>query len=154
MGVSKNRCSKCKIVKPVSAFARNRKASDGLSCWCRECMSDYKKRTGWHRKYWSAHREERRMANRRIQRTAEGKARQAVRTAVYTGKLHKPSRCQHCNKRFPKAQLEGHHPNHDRKLEVVWLCRTCHALVDCGAVALRHTGPVQGVLPIEEIGDT
>lgn len=48
------------------------------------------------------------------------RARQLVRRAVLAGYLRKePCRCGATN-------VEGHHPDYSRPLEVVWLCKPCH----------------------------
>ena len=36
-------CSKCKITKEIIEFNKNKKSRDGLSCWCKNCNSIYKK---------------------------------------------------------------------------------------------------------------
>ena len=37
------RCSKCKVVKPLSEFYKNRKNNSGVHCWCKDCKMDYQK---------------------------------------------------------------------------------------------------------------
>ena len=51
-------------------------------------------------------------------------ARAKARYAVKTGKLVKPTKCEGCELKKP---LQGHHPDHSKPLEVIWLCSTCHA---------------------------
>lgn len=53
-------------------------------------------------------------------------ARQIVQFAVWGGILVKPDRCQGCNRATPKSQLQGHHADHSRPLDVRWLCGECH----------------------------
>jgi hypothetical protein len=33
------KCTKCKVKKPLTEFSKNKQQTDGLSCWCRECVS-------------------------------------------------------------------------------------------------------------------
>lgn len=33
------RCTKCKEIKPVSEFSKNRTRKDGHHCWCKNCIS-------------------------------------------------------------------------------------------------------------------
>lgn len=35
------RCSKCKKVKPISEFYKNKKAISGLYSWCKSCCCEY-----------------------------------------------------------------------------------------------------------------
>ena len=39
----------------------------------------------------------------------------------------KPETCTICQKKVTK--IEAHHPNYDEPLNVVWLCRKCHAAI-------------------------
>lgn len=43
--VLRKRCSKCKSWKDTNSFNRNKKSSDGLNCWCRECHNASKRST-------------------------------------------------------------------------------------------------------------
>lgn len=36
------KCGKCKIVKPVSEFSKNRTRKDRLDCYCKECDEEFK----------------------------------------------------------------------------------------------------------------
>ena len=51
---------------------------------------------------------------------AQGKLRYAVKI----GKIKKPENCEVCNK---VTKLEGHHRDYKKPLEVIWVCRACHA---------------------------
>jgi hypothetical protein len=33
------KCTKCKVEKPLTEFSKNKQQTDGLSCWCRECVN-------------------------------------------------------------------------------------------------------------------
>lgn len=41
-------CSKCKKLKKIECFGRDKKTKDGFNYWCRECVNQYSKE--WHRK--------------------------------------------------------------------------------------------------------
>ncbi len=56
----------------------------------------------------------------------KARARQMLRDAILSGRLHKPNHCEDCKKRFIKSKIEGHHEDYDKPLEAIWLCRTCH----------------------------
>ena len=47
-----------------------------------------------------------------------------LRYAVKTGRIIKPSQCERC----PSTEnIQGHHEDYDYPLDVIWLCRSCHA---------------------------
>jgi hypothetical protein len=39
----KKQCGKCKKVKPVTEFYKNKSTSDGLARWCKECKKQYRR---------------------------------------------------------------------------------------------------------------
>jgi hypothetical protein len=47
------KCTKCKAIKPLSEFNKERRNKDGLHVWCRECIKAYKA------KYRAEHKDER-----------------------------------------------------------------------------------------------
>lgn len=55
------------------------------------------------------------------------RARHAVARAVKDGRLSKPAKCEYCLRR-PVEQ--AHHSDYSKRLEVMWLCGICHAVVD------------------------
>jgi hypothetical protein len=40
-------CTKCKVVKPVEAFATDRSRPDGRAMWCRECRNGQMAQRNW-----------------------------------------------------------------------------------------------------------
>ena len=54
-------------------------------------------------------------------------ARMAVTNAVKKGILQRPDCCERCDSdaRPPQA----HHPDYNKRLEVQWLCPSCHSLI-------------------------
>lgn len=51
-------------------------------------------------------------------------AHQMVHRAVERGFLIRKEYCERCNM---KCKTEGHHEDYKKPLEVIWLCRLCHA---------------------------
>ena len=51
------------------------------------------------------------------------KARDSVGNAVRSKKITKPSKCSACES---TENIEGHHADYDKPLEVIWLCSRCH----------------------------
>lgn len=60
----------------------------------------------------------------------ESRARQRARSryaqSVLRGEIVRPTLCSRCNQSH-YLSIEGHHTDYSRPLEVVWLCRPCHA---------------------------
>jgi hypothetical protein len=62
----------------------------------------------------------------------------AVKYAIKTGTLVRPSKCSHCGKRpgrnkRGRSKIEAHHHkgySGAHKLDIVWLCSKCHKLAD------------------------
>lgn len=54
-------------------------------------------------------------------------ARQRVAWAVKAGKITRPANCVRCSK--CTADLEAHHPDYSKPLDVQWLCVPCHNVV-------------------------
>jgi len=51
---------------------------------------------------------------------------QEVAQALRKGTLIKPSNCSDCGRDEYEVFIEGHHPDYDKPLDVVWLCKECH----------------------------
>lgn len=51
------------------------------------------------------------------------KARNTLNYAVRSGKISRSEVCTDCG---VKTMTHGHHPNHFKPLDVIWLCRKCH----------------------------
>ena len=80
-----------------------------------------------HRRYQST--EEGKAAMQRARQKWAGKdprrraAHVILNNAVRRGKLDKPKACTQCG---ATGRIEGHHPDYDFPLHVVWLCAPCH----------------------------
>lgn len=148
------RCFKCLKSLPLDAFYKHSAMSDGRLNKCKECTkSDARQnrldKAEYYRQYDRmrasqphrvAARKEymqteagklahaRALKKQKAVRQKEAKARYAVSNAVRDGKLERTP-CMVCG----AEKVEGHHPDYDRPLDVVWLCnkhhRAAHALV-------------------------
>lgn len=62
--------------------------------------------------------------------TRENRLKSSARSAVYyairKGTLVRPELCSRCN--LP-GKIEADHSDYTKKLDVTWLCKTCHSLV-------------------------
>lgn len=52
------------------------------------------------------------------------KARAMLHRALADNKIIKPKKCSSCGKR---KKLDAHHPDYKKPLDVLWVCRQCHA---------------------------
>jgi len=111
------RCSGCTRRKPVTAFDRCKK--QGRQRYCRECKQGYNERNRSKCVEYS----QRSQAKYPDRKKARGK----VSTELIAGRLTKPSRCERCGKR---RELQAHHADYSKPLDVEWLCSTCHREAD------------------------
>ena len=63
---------------------------------------------------------------KRLRSTVKGMqhAHNAVNRAIKTGELTRPSTCSRCP---ADKNIQAHHDDHTRPLDVMWLCPVCHA---------------------------
>lgn len=142
-------CTKCGETKPLDEFYKSKASKDGLQSYCKACNSaasrqwnaDNPDRRAAYNKRWYADNPERSAANTKqwkqdhpeeaaaflakwnADNPLKRKAQSAVRTAIRSGKLTKPTNCTECG---IEAKLDGHHPDYSKPFEVMWLCRKCH----------------------------
>ncbi len=53
-------------------------------------------------------------------------AREIVNRAIKSGKLIPLNLCDECGEYNLKKDIEAHHEDYDKPLEVIWLCKDCH----------------------------
>lgn len=135
MNVHLKTCFKCGQLKPISEFYRHKAMSDGVLGKCKDCakidvrqhrIANPEKVREYDRK--RARRPERFEA--RLERNAKyiaenpekKAAHTAVSNAVRDGRIVKMP-CAFCG---CDTNLEAHHHDYDKPLDVTWLCRPCH----------------------------
>lgn len=136
------RCPRCKDVKPLDGYHRNRKHSDGHHDTCKACRKlaaqdwSEEKREAARRAVRKSHStpefrardvEYKREYQRRPDVKAKHRARNAVKDALLSGRIVRPTACTTCNSEG--GTLDAHHPDYNRPLDVFWLCRPCHAIL-------------------------
>ena len=148
------RCNVCGEEKPIGEFPlvkRKRGIGSAPRAYCKPChavaSADYDARHRQHvlsrkRAYGAAHSDQRKekmrtwyQANRDAvllkekarHSTPKGKVRRVVIDAVRRGRIQKPNCCEICGTEPGKMHLHAHHADYSKPLEVVWLCRLCHA---------------------------
>lgn len=140
------RCPRCKTEKPDERFWRTPGQPSKLSSYCKECLLEWKRER--RRNNPDAVESERRsnrvrMARRRAEMSQLGivrkwhdsgyavsKVKQSCynryRRALNSGKLVRPANCSICGS---TRQIQGHHLDYQRPLDVLWLCVDCHKAV-------------------------
>jgi superfamily II helicase len=115
-------CRICKIEKPLSKMARDRSLATGYRTKCAACKQVVSAA------YKASHRQQVREYERARDRarigTEKEQARRALREAVRSGRVVKPSSCQDCGR--SDLLIHGHHDDYTKPFEVVWVCRWCH----------------------------
>ena len=111
-------CRDCSESKPLGQFYKHKMMADGHLNKCKSCV---KKRVNKERTdNIEKHRARDRARGYREYDPKKAKARRAVRS------LDRPDGCSHCGE---PGKVEGHHPDYDQPLAVVWLCKPCHTEV-------------------------
>lgn len=132
-------CSKCKSIKPLNEFHRDRKSLDGKQSYCKVCNKTYQKiymrtyhlteKGKQHTKKF-LHSEKGQAYSRTIYRKQRKKkiASGCVRTKIRNGLMEHPSnlKCAYCKN---MAQQYHHHRGYSRKYRyvVVPICIKCHS---------------------------
>lgn len=126
------KCCICKLEKPYTDFYKDRVTRDGYDFICKECNRlryrdrrkdgvSYKKKD---EKYYKNHRKEILLRRKiwyqknKIKVTAHFK----VQRALYKGLLIRKN-CEICGS---DKDINAHHEDYSKPLEVKWLCRTHH----------------------------
>ncbi len=133
------RCAKCKEILPLSSFYRQKRVRYRVGGYCKSCNSDWLSNYGAspkgreikrraNRSYWPQYYQENRdrLQNHKKENHQPGKARTGniVCAALKSGKLIKPDACSKCGKSW--CQIQAHHEDYNKPLEVIWLCKSCH----------------------------
>lgn len=116
-------CSKCGLTKKLMWFHRDRRSKkDGRVYKCRACSKKYK--AAWYKENLERAREyDRLRGNRKHKRDpVKVKAGQILCNAVRCGKITRGP-CAVCG---CTENIDGHHEDYSKPLEVIWLCRKHH----------------------------
>jgi hypothetical protein len=74
-------------------------------------------------KAWRENNPDKKAGYERARDKVKMSARSKLRYAVKVGKIIKPKVCQECSE---PGELQGHHEDYTKPLDVDWLCRQCH----------------------------
>lgn len=131
------KCTVCEKTRPRSEFGKHAKATDGLRSECLPCKRKREKR--WREANSGRRREQVKRSKLKNPETVKRanrayrerypertKAQGALYYAIKRGRVAKPDCCEQCNKRCKSHELDAHHHDYSKPLDVIWLCRQCH----------------------------
>jgi len=122
-GVYQNICKKCKNDKDVLRQRSNLQAKRDRSY---RTYDPIKKKAQYERLMSDPAQRQKaidRSRSYRLRNRLKAKAHEQAQYAVKMGRLVKPDACQECGQ---KSNVDGHHKDYSKPLEVIWLCRPCH----------------------------
>ena len=143
-------CKQCGTLQSLSGFYKHSQMADGHLNKCKECIKanvrryakanpekirklgrEKRRRPKYRRlaKQWIKRNSEKYKAYRDLwaaKNRHKRKAQHAVSNAIRDGRMIKPGRCQRCGKNGNSSEIQAHHPDYSKPLEVEWLCRACH----------------------------
>lgn len=108
-------CSRCRNILPIEQFYRSKGKPDGRDCYCRDCRLRIQKSPSARASLRRVSRKHRRLHPERED------ARQLVAFALRSGRM-KRKPCVRCG----SLNVQAHHPDYSKPLEVVWLCQKHH----------------------------
>ena len=118
-------CNKCKIDKPLEDFSINKQNRNGRKYRCRECLrEDYisENKIEYFREYRKNNKTKILDINKRQDRT-KARSRWKLATNIRNGSIVRPKKCPVCGS---DKDIQGHHEDYLKPLEVDWICRSCH----------------------------
>lgn len=113
-------CQKCKTTEePLHINSKNKHGN--ISYMCRTCNTERHKKyrqtkEGKEKTYKAIYKS---ISNMKYKQMARIKLNYHVRK----GYIIRPDKCSICNL---VTKVEGHHKDHLKPLEVMWVCRSCH----------------------------
>lgn len=117
-------CRKCQRTLPLSHFSkRSLNKSDGRQPYCKDCHASYMNNYNKNNRNLEAHALSQRAY---INRNPDiSRAHHTVSRAIESGILVRPEICPNCNE---ARDIEAHHKDYSKPLDVYWLCTKCHGL--------------------------
>lgn len=151
-------CSKCNVEKEDSEFWKRNNRSRGVNSECKTCCSERRKKNRVEngeilrekrKEYYYKNREklcESQIESQRgseryrkyqnayaLKKRKEGDnrylARQILFLAIKGKMITRPKNCEVCN--F-FGDIEGHHQDYNKPLDVKWVCKKCHLAIHNG----------------------
>lgn len=116
-------CTKCKRELPLSEFHADKRRKHGAGSECRDCKKKYRQENT--DKLMIAQKE-RNIRNKK-EISPKRKAWNALYYALKTGEITKSDICEICGS---TENIQGHHKDYNKPLEVTWVCQKCHVELD------------------------
>lgn len=165
---STKECRRCKRQLPTTEFSPGPRYKDGLKNYCKSCNCELAKinrdanqeraiasTRRWREDPENKARERvtatryraknpekiRAWSNEWQKRNPEKRrAHKLLYRAIKRGQATRPDCCERCGKRVGAETIEGHHPDHSKPYEVIWVCSLCHSAIakeERGDIPLR-----------------
>ena len=130
------KCFKCNIEKPLSEFYKHSQMKDGHVNKCKKCnkkdvSENYQKNIDYYRDYEKT--EKRKKSHNERQKKYDNvyrskypkkyKAHKMVGNAIRDGILIRPNKCECCESTL---NIQAHHDDYNKPLDVRWICVRCH----------------------------
>jgi len=137
LAMEEKQCTKCREVKPLAEYYKDRRRPRGLQSKCRSCANSQvslwrqknkSKVLEQERRRFRDNPQKRKLKKQRYRDKWPEKtgAQQVLRSRVYRGTIQKPSACSACGASHPKHLIQGHHEDYSKPLDVIWMCASCH----------------------------
>lgn len=149
-------CSKCGWAGPLDGFHLDKRSSDGHVADCKRCARERARKCREAKiEYWRALDRERaktperkaqdkkNLRKKRARNPLRSLAHSAVSNALRAGRLKKCP-CEVCG----LEEVDAHHDDYSKPLDVRWLCRTHHCEHHAREIAAKRLA--QEVLPFGE----
>lgn len=133
------KCKKCGVEKALEEFYEHKEMLDKHLNFCKVCVRERihehrQRNVDRIREYDRTRHQAKNLKPEQIRSRREylrewrkaDKRREKAYDAVRR-KLKRPDRCAVCGK---ICKVEGHHPNYDEPLKVIWCCSVCHYILD------------------------
>ena len=131
-------CNKCNTTKSTKLFHNTKLTKDKKSAYCKDCTKAYDVL------YRAKNRDKKKRQDKAYSLTEKGKsshnastkkwnynnalkskAHTLLNNSVRDGKIVKPNKCKECNN---ETNIQAHHEDYSKPLDVVWLCVSCHKI--------------------------
>lgn len=121
-------CSRCGEDKPASQFYKSKHKKSGYYSHCKACHRATCLTYRWNNIVAERAKDRVRNVGRKRgdkpKKPKQARAHYLVRAAIKGGVLVRPDACEVCQN--PHSQIEAHHDDYNKPLEVIFMCGCCH----------------------------